>query len=51
VEKIKSPNDFLNAGEIKWISVIATIPNVSQFWKWKAEEYMKNPVYSQDFPR
>ncbi len=51
VEKIKSPNDFLDAGAIKWNTVIETIPNVSQFWKWKPEEYMKNPVYSQSYPR
>jgi len=31
-------------------SVIHTIPNVSQFWKYKPEEFLKQPVYSRDFP-
>jgi len=31
-------------------SVIYTYPNVSQFWTYKAEEFLKNPVYSRDFP-
>ncbi len=50
VEKTKSPLDFLNSGNIKWNVVIDTIPNVSQFWKWNPEEYMKQPAYSHDFP-
>jgi branched-chain amino acid transport system substrate-binding protein len=31
-------------------SVIHTIPNVSQFWKYKPEEFLKQPVYSREFP-
>jgi branched-chain amino acid transport system substrate-binding protein len=31
-------------------SVIATIPAVSQFYKYKPEEYMKQPLYSRDYP-
>jgi len=31
-------------------SVIHTYPNVSQFWHYKAEEFLKNPVYSRDWP-
>lgn len=31
-------------------SVIHTYPNISQFWKYKPEEFLKNPVYSRDFP-
>jgi branched-chain amino acid transport system substrate-binding protein len=30
--------------------VIHTYPNVSQFWTYKPEEFLKNPVYSRDFP-
>jgi len=30
--------------------VIYTYPNVSQFWKYKPEEFLKNPVYSRDWP-
>jgi len=31
-------------------SVIHTFPNVSQFWNYKADEFLKNPVYSRDYP-
>src|SRR2546429_5646634 len=31
-------------------SVIHTYPNVSQFWTSKPEEFLKNPVYSRDWP-
>jgi len=31
-------------------SVIHTYPNVSQFWTYKPEDFLKNPVYSRDFP-
>jgi len=30
--------------------VIHTYPNVSQFWTYKPEEFLKNPVYSRDSP-
>src|SRR6266478_8012911 len=29
--------------------VIHTYPNVSQFWTYKPEEFLKNPVYSRDW--
>jgi len=31
-------------------TVIATYPGVSQFWKYKPDEYMKRPLYSRDYP-
>jgi branched-chain amino acid transport system substrate-binding protein len=31
-------------------SVIYTYPNVSQFWTYKPDEFLKNPVYSRDYP-
>jgi len=31
-------------------TVIQTYPNVSQFWTYKPDEFLKNPVYSRDFP-
>ncbi len=31
-------------------TVIHTFPNVSQFWTYKPDEFLKNPVYSRDFP-
>jgi branched-chain amino acid transport system substrate-binding protein len=31
-------------------TVIATIPAVSQFWRYKAEDYNKQPLYTRDYP-
>src|SRR5262249_18329836 len=31
-------------------TVIHRYPNVSQFWKYNPEEFLKQPVYSRDFP-
>ena len=31
-------------------TMIKTYPNVSQFWTYKPEDFLKNPVYSRDFP-
>jgi branched-chain amino acid transport system substrate-binding protein len=31
-------------------TVTHTIPNVSQFWTYKPDEFLKNPVYSRDYP-
>src|SRR5579859_4305432 len=31
-------------------SVIKTYPDVSQFWTYEKAEFLKNPVYSRDFP-
>jgi branched-chain amino acid transport system substrate-binding protein len=31
-------------------SVIQTYPNVSQFWKYNPDEFLKNPVYSRNWP-
>jgi branched-chain amino acid transport system substrate-binding protein len=41
VEKVK--------GELQ-NTVIHAFPNVSQFWKSKPEDFLKQPVYSRDFP-
>jgi len=31
-------------------TVIHTFPNVSQFWNWKPDEYLKQPPYARDYP-
>jgi len=31
-------------------TVIQTFPNISQFWTYKPDDYLKNPVYSRDYP-
>jgi branched-chain amino acid transport system substrate-binding protein len=31
-------------------TVVHTFPNVSQFWTWKPDEYLKQPAYTRDYP-
>ncbi len=31
-------------------TVIQTYPTVSQFWKYKPEEFLRQPIYSRDYP-
>jgi branched-chain amino acid transport system substrate-binding protein len=31
-------------------TVIATYPSVGQFWKYNPEEYLKQPLYTRDYP-
>ena len=31
-------------------SVVATYPDVSQFWKYDPKEFLANPVYSRNWP-
>lgn len=33
-----------------WNVVIKTYPHVSQFWTWSKAEFLKQPVYSRDYP-
>ena len=33
-----------------WNTVIKTYPNVGQFWKYDKATFLKQPVYSRDFP-
>jgi branched-chain amino acid transport system substrate-binding protein len=31
-------------------TVIHTFPAVGQFWTYKPDDFLKNPVYSRDYP-
>jgi branched-chain amino acid transport system substrate-binding protein len=33
-----------------WNTVIKTYPNVGQFWTYDKATFLKQPVYSRDFP-
>lgn len=33
-----------------WNQVLSVLPDVSQFWKWKPEEYLAQPLYTRDYP-
>src|SRR4029077_9370605 len=44
IRKVEKKGDkYVNA-------VVKTYPNVSQFWTYKQDEFLKNPVYSRDYP-
>ena len=36
-------------GEL-WNTVLKVYPNVTQFWNYKPDAFMKDPVYSRDYP-
>jgi branched-chain amino acid transport system substrate-binding protein len=44
VRKVEKKN-----GEL-WNTVIHTFTGVSQFWKYKPEEFLKQPVYDRNYP-
>ena len=33
-----------------WNTVVKTYPNVTQYWTYGKEQFLKQPVYSRDFP-
>jgi branched-chain amino acid transport system substrate-binding protein len=37
------------SGNVYWNKPIETYPNVSQFWTYKVDEYLKQPPYSRTF--
>ena len=37
-------------GGILQNSIVEKYPQVSQFWKYDPETYMKSPVYARDYP-
>jgi branched-chain amino acid transport system substrate-binding protein len=44
IRKVEKKNDrYVN-------TVVKTYPNVSQFWTYNKDEFLKNPVYSRDYP-
>ncbi len=44
IRKVEKKGDkYVNA-------VVKTYPDVSQFWTYKQDEFLKNPVYSRDYP-
>ncbi|HLF75600.1 MAG TPA: ABC transporter substrate-binding protein [Anaerolineales bacterium] len=50
IKKIEKKKMFGYEKEELWNAVIKTYPNVSQFWKYGKTEFLKQPVYSRDFP-
>ena len=50
IKKVEKKKMFGYDKEELWNTVIKTYPAVSQFWTYKPAEFLKQPVYSREFP-
>ena len=50
IKKVEKKKMFGYEKDELWNSVIRTYPDVSQFWTYGKAEFLKQPVYSRDFP-
>lgn len=50
VKKVEKKNMFGYPKAELWNTVVKTYPSVSQFWTYGKDEFLKQPVYSRDFP-
>ncbi len=50
IKKVEKKKMFGYDKEELWNTVIKTYPNVSQFWTYGKAAFLKQPVYSRDFP-
>jgi branched-chain amino acid transport system substrate-binding protein len=50
IKKVEKKKMFGYDKDELWNTVIKTYPNVGQFWKYGKEAFLKQPVYSRDFP-
>ncbi len=50
IKKVEKKKMFGYPQEELWNVVIKTYPHVSQFWTYGKEAFLKQPVYSRDFP-
>ena len=50
IKKVEKKKMFGYDKEELWNTVIKTYPNVSQFGQFSKDEFLKQPVYSRDFP-
>jgi branched-chain amino acid transport system substrate-binding protein len=50
IKKVEKKKLFGYDKDELWNTVIKTYPNVSQFWTYGKEAFLKQPVYSRDFP-
>jgi branched-chain amino acid transport system substrate-binding protein len=50
IKKVVKKKMFGYDKEELWNEVIKTYPNVSQFWKYDPATFLKQPLYSRDFP-
>jgi branched-chain amino acid transport system substrate-binding protein len=50
IKKVEKKKLFGYDKDELWNTVIKTYPNVGQFWTYGKETFLKQPVYSRDFP-
>jgi len=50
IKKVEKKKMFGYDKDELWNVVIKTYPNVSQFWTYGKDAFLKQPVYSRDFP-
>ena len=50
IKKVEKKKMFGYEKDELWNTVIKTYPNVSQFWKYGKTEFLKQPVYSREYP-
>ncbi len=50
IKKVEKKKMFGYPKDELWNVVIKTYPHVSQFWTYGKEKFLKQPVYSRDFP-
>ena len=50
IKKVEKKKMFGYDKDELWNTVIKTYPNVSQFWNYDQAAFLKQPVYSRDFP-
>src|SRR6266851_2271586 len=50
VKKVEKKRMFGYDNDELWNTVIKTYPNVGQFWTFDKAAFLKQPVYSRDFP-
>lgn len=50
VKKVEKKKMLGYPNEELWNTVIKTYPDVNQFWKYGKTEFLKQPVYSRDYP-
>ncbi len=50
IKKVEKKKLFGYDKEELWNTVIKTYPAVSQFWTYGKDAFLKQPVYSRDFP-
>jgi branched-chain amino acid transport system substrate-binding protein len=50
IKKVEKKKMFGFPNEELWNTVVKTYPKIGQFWRYDKEAFLKQPVYSRDFP-